>query len=356
MSLFSPFLESSTRSVQSLYDMYEARKEGGVSFLKQEEIENQRTLIWAFVKQAGMHLLSGNSLTDMALPVGLSEPRSLLQRIASEFSFAPVFLHRAAEAKGMERMKLVIAFVIAGLHRLVINQKKPFDPTLGETYQASFFDGTKVFLEQISHHPSVSCWEVDAPKWKLVGSGEATACVAGGNSISCGRRGSNKIFFHDGSVITYTQPTLIVGGLMFGTRTMEFIGNIQVQCEVENLASEIMFDAAPKTGFIFSTGVTDLFKGSIICVNDPKNSLCDISGSWIRNLSFDGNIFWDIKSDVGYELILDPNPLLSDSSFREDIIELHKDNVIKAQIANDKLEHAQRADAKLRKKHTKIPK
>ena len=41
-----------------------------------------------------------------------------------------------------------------------ILQWKPFNPILGETYQSRFNDGTKCFLEQTSHHPPVSHFEV----------------------------------------------------------------------------------------------------------------------------------------------------------------------------------------------------
>ena len=55
----------------------------------------------------------------------------------------------------MERFKLVVTNAIAGLHNGV-KQLKPFNPILGETFQANFSDGTLIEIEHTSHHPPVS--------------------------------------------------------------------------------------------------------------------------------------------------------------------------------------------------------
>ncbi len=85
-----------------------------------------RSAIWGFVKEAGKHLLTGGSLTQISLPVTLSEPQSFLQRIATEFSCAPIFLHQASEtADPVERLKLVTAFIVGGLSRYVVRPALP---------------------------------------------------------------------------------------------------------------------------------------------------------------------------------------------------------------------------------------
>lgn len=35
---------------------------------------------------------------------------------------------------------------------------KPFNPILGETLEGFFIDGSEIFLEHISHHPSISTY------------------------------------------------------------------------------------------------------------------------------------------------------------------------------------------------------
>ena len=62
-------------------------------------------------------------------------------------------------------MKLLVAFVVGGLRRQT-STLKPFNPIMGETFQANLA-GTQVFVEQISHHPPISCWQVTRPDGKV---------------------------------------------------------------------------------------------------------------------------------------------------------------------------------------------
>lgn len=73
------------------------------------------------------------------------------------------------------RMKLLVAFVVGGLRRQT-STLKPFNPILGETFQADLA-GTQVFVEQISHHPPISCWQVTCPDGKVSSGSSAGACA-----------------------------------------------------------------------------------------------------------------------------------------------------------------------------------
>jgi len=52
---------------------------------------------------------------------------------------------------------------VAGLQHVFQSWRKPFNPILGETWQAHLADGTSIFLEQISHHPPVSAFQLIGP-------------------------------------------------------------------------------------------------------------------------------------------------------------------------------------------------
>jgi hypothetical protein len=54
----------------------------------------------------------------------------------------------------IQRMKYVIAFTVTS-SVCYIRMDKPFNPILGETYQA-LIDGCPIYGEQISHHPPIS--------------------------------------------------------------------------------------------------------------------------------------------------------------------------------------------------------
>lgn len=46
---------------------------------------------------------------------------------------------------------------------LICKSKAPFNPILGETYQAQKMNGTKLFLEQTCHHPPTSHYLLTGP-------------------------------------------------------------------------------------------------------------------------------------------------------------------------------------------------
>jgi hypothetical protein len=51
----------------------------------------------------------------------------------------------------------------AGLYHSFERWKKPFNPILGETWQAALSDGSTIAMEQISHHPPVSAFQIEGP-------------------------------------------------------------------------------------------------------------------------------------------------------------------------------------------------
>ena len=76
---------------------------------------------------------------------------------------------------------------------------KPLNPILGETISGSYADGTKVFAEQISHHPPVSYFYAVGPEnsYKFYGyyNYEASASI---NSLTLKNKGKRQILFADG--------------------------------------------------------------------------------------------------------------------------------------------------------------
>jgi hypothetical protein len=68
----------------------------------------------------------------------------------------------------VERMKMIIAFSISGLHTN-IKQLKSFNPILGETYEGHWPDSTKHFAEHMSHHPPITRFYLLNENWKYYG-------------------------------------------------------------------------------------------------------------------------------------------------------------------------------------------
>ena len=135
---------------------------------------------------------------------------------------------------------------VAGLQHCFQSWRKPFNPILGETWQATLSNGTTLYLEQISHHPPISAFQMIGPgaqppcmlPEKLIYWERRRAWADGQNSILCAdgeyhfsgysqpevqykvqsnavkttARGKRRITFADGTVIEITYPHYYLRG------------------------------------------------------------------------------------------------------------------------------------------------
>lgn len=79
-----------------------------------------------------------------------------------------------------------------------------------------------------------------------------------------------------------------------------------------------------------------------------EKTICNVQGIWHEYLEIDGKTYWKFEDFIAHEIVNDPNPLPSDSSFRKDSIIWKTQNVEKASEAKEELENIQRRDRKLR--------
>ena len=94
--------------------------------------------------------------------------------------------------------------------------EKPLNPILGETFQARGQDGSRIYLEQISHHPPISYMSVEHENYQLTGSME-WVIRAGLQSAEVEYIGSRDVTFKDGGCIKLNQPRDKIYGLFLGT-------------------------------------------------------------------------------------------------------------------------------------------
>jgi hypothetical protein len=361
--------------------MRKAAPNGGyICTLSEEDLASQRGVIWDLVKSFGKNIVAAKELTSISMPVRLFEPRSYLERLSDGWWSAPMYLNKAAHTSDpVERLKLVMTFAVSGFFNTVENQKgKPFNPILGETFQATFEDGTRIYAEQASHHPPITCWQVFGPEdcYHFYGYGEWSASFRG-NSVKGHQAGPNIINFADGSCITYSLPEAHVGGIMFGERIIEYLGTIDFRDEQNGLACDLVIN--PNDQKLFSSFFsskkkvpTDYLRGEIVRFKNredlkkPKNKVAEseyevlskVQGSWLSCIEFDGERFWewnDSKLKI-YAPILVDNPLPSDSRFREDVQYLAKGDLETAGEFKRKYEQKQRREAALRKEGNDIKK
>ena len=127
---------------------YLIKDKEGLYCTNKEIVAKQSGLLKDMISQMSKGLLLGG-LMSLSLPIRLFEPRSMLERITDWFAFAPILLKKAGNTKDkVEAFKYAICFSLSALFRST-QQLKPFNPMLGETYQAHWEDGSQIFLKKI---------------------------------------------------------------------------------------------------------------------------------------------------------------------------------------------------------------
>lgn len=170
------------------------------------------------------------------------------------------------------------------------------------------------------------------------------------NSLRSGLRGPNNIKFADGQHIRFRTPDFKLGGTVVGDRTVEADGNIWFEDLTNNRKAAIIFSTYKKSGFWNKkeSGMKDEYIGLIYqsqpiintalsakvlysktaedlkdlkSIKDVVKPICEINGSWLKNIKIADKIYWDINDDlpVRYKPCLD-NVLPSDWRYREDLI------------------------------------
>lgn len=124
------------------------------------------------IKTIGKNLFSGKSILSISLPVTVFSVESNLSLLCKSYAYAPILLERAArEHDPVHRLKYIAVFTMSVVIAY-LQMDKPFNPILGETFQA-FFDGCMVYGEQVSHHPPISATFMKGRGYTLYGSFEA---------------------------------------------------------------------------------------------------------------------------------------------------------------------------------------
>ena len=126
-----------------------------------------------------------------------------------------------------------------------VEQRKPFNPILGETFQARI-NGYPIYMEQISHHPPISAFYYAGPDYIINGSFEVTASLHA-NSVTGKQLGVAQVFFpKTGTRICFTTPPCHLTGTSFGQRTVNYEGKSFVYDIEKGLLCELNFNPDKK--------------------------------------------------------------------------------------------------------------
>ena len=358
-----------------------AHTQGGVLLKDDEDVAvNKKDVMMGVLKSVGSKLKEGKimDLLKISRPALLSAPKTYLECIAGDLCQTKFLDKAAATEDPVLRLKYVTAFTMSGLCKNIteLGNNGPLNPILGETYYAEKRDGTTLFCEQISHHPPVSAFLMNHPTgaYKVYGTGEVTAKMAGFNTINGQRVGDTVIEFKNGGKIVIGNPEMRIDGLVMGERIVNYMRSFTLVDEKNKIGAEITFNyeevgtisklASSFKGF-FGGGsaqksekpLFDSFNVSLYSFNRPKDSteiykaeICTGSGSWLSHIEIEGEVFWKLTDPIENAWIESGSMKLdSDSSNRMDARFIKEKNFDQAQKEKEDLENLQRHDAKLRK-------
>lgn len=354
---------------------------GELKCTDKETLDKQKGLVGEMIKKIMQSIADGRGIVGVSLPVRIFEPRSLLERIADWWIFAPHYLSKAYTLDPIARMKSIIAFAISGLY-VSVSQVKPFNPLLGETYQASFADGTNIYCEHTNHHPPISNFLIVNKNYRFYGRYEYIAKPnATFNELKMFQEGPNIVEFSKDEKIEFNLPGGKLSGLMAGDRLVKWHGNMRFIDKKNSLKAVLKIGSQKKVagGGLFSKKRSDLIEGKIYYFKketlatekkgknknqdkddfkfaDLEQEIGIIEGSWLDNIVVAGEEVWNINKITPVRQIPEENPLPSDCRFREDLIFLKYSDIKMADKWKVKLEERQRLEKKLRLEHIKMMK
>lgn len=122
---------------------------------------------------------------------------------------------------------------------------KPFNPILGETFQAKF-NQTQIFCEQISHHPPISSIFLASKRFNVSASLESQYKLVG-NYLEGGNEGMYRIDFKGPNkrieTLYMVAPENRFYGVMFGERYLTLEGKFVIVDLCNNLFCECSSDS-----------------------------------------------------------------------------------------------------------------
>ena len=295
----------------------------GVYCLNQEIVDRQSGVIKDLIIQLTKSILSRTHIT-ISLPIRIFEPRSMIERYADWFSFAPDLLEKAAKCDDkIETFKYVILFSLSALFRST-EQLKPLNPLLGETYQCEWEDGSKFYIEHISHTPPISSIYITSGKNLFVVSGYIHMELGGilkamfKNAMLMIPKGKITVFFPEKKqTVSFQFPKINMGGAIWGQRYIYFYDQMKFEDIENNLKAIIGFSNGVKElkkqrihdiyGKIFKYNYSEeelkkpFYSDSLPYYPFPSNKddiISEITGSWLEEIKFDDKVCFVVKESV----------------------------------------------------------
>ncbi|MED6193746.1 Oxysterol-binding protein- protein 2A, variant 2 [Stylosanthes scabra] len=219
-------------------DMDNISIEKAINSFRYPHIVRRKKLPDPVEKEKGVSLWSmikdnvGKDLTRVCLPVYFNEPISSLQKCFEDLEYS-YLLDRAYEygksGNSLLRALNVAAFAVSGYASSEGRHCKPFNPLLGETYEADYPDkGLRFFSEKVSHHPTVVACHCEGRGWKFWADSNIRSKFWG-RSIQLDPVGVLTLQFDDGETFQWSKVTTTIYNLILGKIYCDHHGNMDIR-------------------------------------------------------------------------------------------------------------------------------
>ncbi|XP_031385562.1 oxysterol-binding protein-related protein 1D isoform X2 [Punica granatum] len=220
---FSDHIRGIDREIKAVEYPYVKRRDN----LPDPKEKEKPVGLWSIIKDN-----IGKDLSGVCLPVYFNEPLSSLQKCFEDLEYSHL-VDRALEwgKQGNELMRIlnVAAFAVSGYASTEGRQCKPFNPLLGETYEADYPDkGLRFFSEKVSHHPMVVACHCEGRGWKFW----ADSNLKGkfwGRSIQLDPVGVLTLQFEDGETFQWSKVTTSIYNIILGKIYCDHYGTMRIR-------------------------------------------------------------------------------------------------------------------------------
>ncbi|KAG6635844.1 hypothetical protein CIPAW_11G071000 [Carya illinoinensis] len=183
--------------------------------------------LWSIIKDN-----IGKDLSGVCLPVYFNEPLSSLQKCFEDLEYSYLVdqaLEWGKQGNELLRILKIAAFAVSGYSSTEGRQCKPFNPLLGETYEADYPDkGLRFFSEKVSHHPMIVACHCEGKGWKFW----ADSNLKGkfwGRSIQLDPVGVLTLQFEDGETFQWSKVTTSIYNIILGKIYCDHYGTMRIK-------------------------------------------------------------------------------------------------------------------------------
>lgn len=184
------------------------------------ECNHSPSSILAFVRKN-----VGKDLSTIAMPVDMNEPITFIQKFSEMFEYPEVIENALEGDDPAERILRIASFAVSFLSSVRArerNNRKPFNPLLGETFELVREDsGIRLITEKVCHRPPIFAMFVEGNGWEFTFNPSPDQKFWG-KSFEVITSGTAKLTIKaTGEVYTWSHPNTLLKNIIAGEKYSE---------------------------------------------------------------------------------------------------------------------------------------